>query len=189
MMQPLRWRRVVPPALALLVALLLAPPAGAHALGAECKVIGDRVALEAYYDDDTPARDATVRVEDADKNVVATGHTDREGRWSFARPQPGKYVVVVDAGAGHRTHLNVTIPAEEAPAASAPASPGDACPYGADPSNTSAATHTTVVSDGPSRQEFTAFPLIKLGIGLVVIGGVAVAFLLSRRIGGAAVGK
>ena len=47
---------------ALLVALIAAAPAHAHALGATAKRVGDRVEVEAYFSDDTPARDAAVMV-------------------------------------------------------------------------------------------------------------------------------
>jgi hypothetical protein len=169
--------------LAVLAGLLVSLRADAHALGAECKVIGDRVALEAYYDDDTPARDATVRVEDADKNVVATGHTDREGRWSFARPQPGKYVVVVDAGAGHRTRITLAIPAGQANAEAAPStSAGDECPRCAEPSTPNSEAPVQVSAEA-SREAFTAFPWLKLGVGLAVLAGIGVTAWVFRALG------
>ncbi len=144
--------------LALLLVPLTARPAPAHALGAECKVRGDKVEVEAYYDDDTPARDAKVRVFDADNAEVAAGRTDVLGRWSFPLPRPGKYEVVVDAGAGHRCTQKITVRADPS-AAAAP-----------------------VVSDGPPREEFTRFPWLNLvlGIGLIGLVGLAV-FGLFRR--------
>ena len=48
-------------ALTLALFLVAAPRAAAHALGAECKLVGDRVEVEAFYDDDTPAREASRR--------------------------------------------------------------------------------------------------------------------------------
>ncbi len=156
--------RTLTVAVALAAVLGGAPRAAAHALGAECRLQGGRVELEAYYDDDTPARAAKVRVEDGARRVVAEGKTDAEGRWSFAQPAPGRYRVLVDAGVGHRKEVDVTIPA----------APGDPVATANQPPVT--------VSAEPTREEFTRFPWLKLGIGLGVIGGVAAAFLLSRRV-------
>jgi hypothetical protein len=53
-------------------------------------------------DDDTPAEEASVVVTTIDGKPVANGKTDERGLWSFARPGPGRYLIVVDAGSGHR---------------------------------------------------------------------------------------
>jgi nickel transport protein len=143
--------------LALFVALVLADRASAHALGAECKLVGDRVEVEAYYDDDTPARDARVSVRDTGKQVVAEGRTDSEGRWSFARPAAGSYEVVVDAGAGHRVEVKLTVP-------------------GAAP-----AAVPQTISTGPTREEFTSFPWSKVALGLAVIACLGLGWWLARR--------
>ena len=78
----------------LAAAVLLALPAAAsaHALGAEAKLKGGRVHLEAYYDDDTAADGARVKAEGGGK-VVAEGRTDEKGRWSFAAPPAGTDIV------------------------------------------------------------------------------------------------
>ena len=145
--------------------LVLAAPlrTDAHALGADCKVNGDRVELEAYYDDDTPARDANVRVQDARQHLVAEGRTDAEGRWSFARPGAGTYRVIVDAGAGHRKELTITLTAN----AGSPTATGTGS--------------SEVVNEGPGRTAFTAFPWLQLGIGVAILGVVGSAFWIARR--------
>src|SRR5205085_2177382 len=84
--------------------------AEAHALSGQCKLVGNQVQVEAYFDDDSPAADAHVRVLDGAKGEIAKGRTDAKGGWSFARPAAGKYIVVVDAGAGHRTDIAMTVP-------------------------------------------------------------------------------
>jgi hypothetical protein len=127
----------------------------AHGLGAGCKINGTRVELEAYYDDDTPARAAKVRVQDAAMAIVAAGETDRAGRWSFALPPPGKYRIVADAGAGHRKTLDLVIPSATDPAASAE----DAI--------------------SAERKHFTRIYWRQLVIGLAIIAGVGlIAWLL-----------
>lgn len=151
-MRPLRCLGPV----AVLLTLATARPAPGHALGAECKLRGDRVEVEAYYDDDTPARNAKVRVLDAHDNVVAEGRTDAQGKWSFPKPQPGSYQVAVDAGAGHGTKLKMTVPAGE----------------GAPPA---------AISEGPRREEFTRFPWLKVTLGLGAIALFALALWLALR--------
>src|SRR5947199_57600 len=97
------------------VVLMPAPRAEAHGLGAQVKISGARVELEAYYDDDTPARLAKVRVMGAAGEPLGEGRTDSEGRWSFATPPAGVYRVTVDAGAGHRKALDLTVPSAATP--------------------------------------------------------------------------
>jgi hypothetical protein len=138
-------------------------PADAHGLGATCKVQGDRVELEAYYDDDTPAQNARVRVEDELRLLVAEGRTNEQGRWSFARPEPGQYRIAVDAGAGHRTTVALVIPGSDT--GSAPGSAADSVP----------------TPGQPDRDEFTRFPWLRLGLGIAAIAGVGgIAWVLLR---------
>jgi nickel transport protein len=136
--------------------------AWAHALGAECTLKGDKVHVEAYFEDDTPAQQALVRVLDSAQQEVVKGQTDAKGLWSFDAPAPGRYQVIIDAGAGHRVAQKLTIPRRGAGAASSD-------------------TPSAPVSDAPSRAAFTSFPWLKVGLGVGTIGAVAVAFLLSRR--------
>jgi nickel transport protein len=174
----LPWRHRLLPALALATTLVFAGRSGAHALGAECKVNGARVELEAYFDDDTPARDARVRVEHADGQQVATGCTDAKGRWSFARPRPGHYVVIVDAGAGHRTQLQLTL--APGPTDADSTTPPDGM-VTAEPIAGPADPTSATVSAGPGRHEFTSWPWTKLGIGTMVLAGVGAAFWIACR--------
>jgi len=149
--------------LALFLVLAAAPSAFAHALGAECSLRGDRVEVEAYYDDDTPARDARVIVRDVAKKSVTEGRTNDKGFWSFPRPEPGRYRITVDAGAGHRTTVTITVPGTP-PAGSATA---DASRQGEQA--------TVKLSEGPGRAEFTRVPWLKVGIGIGAIGGLGLA--------------
>src|SRR5262249_14147848 len=102
----------IPAVLAFFGALLIARPASAHALGAECSIRQSQVEVEAYSSDDTPARAAWVRVLDNRQNQVAEGRTDDRGRWSFPVPLAGNYQVIVDAGTGHRTQIQIRVPAQ-----------------------------------------------------------------------------
>ena len=147
-----------------LLALLTAAPARAHALGAECRLRGVHIELDAFYDDDTPAAGAKVRLLDEQKKVVAEGRTDAKGRWTAPRPPAGNYEVVVDAGAGHRATRKITVPEGTEPL---PAAEPDIV-----------ASTERVISEGPTREEFTTFPWWGVALGLGLLAAVALAFHL-----------
>jgi hypothetical protein len=147
----------------MVAALGAAAHADAHGLDALCKFNGDRVELEAYFDDDTPARQADVSVKDAAGQIVAQGQTDAAGHWSFARPVPGVYHVIVDAGAGHRKRMELTIPRD---------------------SESSEAD--TAVENPAQRTDFTRRHWPQLAMGLAIIAGlglVAWGLLRLRPVG------
>lgn len=132
----------------------------AHATGMTCTVVGDRVQVEGYFDDDTPARGAKVSVFDEAGAPIASGKTDADGRWSFARPAAGKYRVDLNAGAGHRATRTIDVP----------------------PADGSSLTPAAPITAEPSREEFTGFPWGRVFIGLAVIAGFALlAWLITSR--------
>jgi hypothetical protein len=61
--------------LATAVFLAFTSPALAHRLHVDVKPTGDRVRVEAYYDDGTPAQEARVTITRGDE-TVAEGRTD-----------------------------------------------------------------------------------------------------------------
>jgi hypothetical protein len=148
---------------AVILLLLVASPAWAHNLGAECKIRGGRVELEAYFDDDTPARNAKVTLRDASSQIIVEGTTDHEGRWSVSVPKPGNYQIIVNAGDGHRHQQELTV------------------------LDRGAGTGSTIAGDGPSRDEFTRTPWLKIGLGLALIalatGGVYACLRRTRSAG------
>lgn len=148
--------------LGIAICVVFASRLEAHALGIECKLHADKVVVTAYFSDDTSARDAAVRVEDAQKRPVAEGRTDAHGAWSFARPRTGRYTVIVDAGGGHRAEVKVVVPPAEGLSPAEPTSP-------------------VTISKGPARGEFTATPWLKIGIGIGTISVIGFAWWLSRR--------
>jgi hypothetical protein len=168
--------------LALLLTLAASRPAPAHDLGAECTLRGDRVEVEAYYDDDTPAGDARVRVLGAGGEAVALGRTDARGRWSFPRPSPGGYRVLVDAGGGHSTTVKITVTSDPKAEPQTARTPSDACDCCRDEAPTPAAV---VVSAGPGLAEFTRtrWPRAAAGVGVVALLGLG--WWGARRLGGA----
>jgi hypothetical protein len=134
------------------VLLAAAGPARGHNLGATAHVRGDQVEVEAYFSDDTPARDARVTVHDAADQIIAEGRADDAGRWRFRVPPDGVYRVVVDAGGGHRRPFTVRLRAGG------------------------------VASDEPPRAEFTRFPWGGVAAGLTVIVLLAVGWRAWRGV-------
>lgn len=137
----------------------------AHGLGVDCRVRGRVVEVEAFYDDGTDAVKAKVKVVNDKEEEIAAGVTDDKGKWSFPAPKAGKYVVHVDAGAGHRAKKEIEVTTE-----------------GATPEETKPAAEPTITSSGPTREEFTQTPWLKLAIGLTVIGGCCGAFVIATRL-------
>jgi nickel transport protein len=166
---------------AIFLLLVAVRPASAHALGAECRLRGDRVEVEAYYDDDTPARDARVTVQDAAKKSLAEGRTNDKGFWSFPRPQPGRYRVTVDAGAGHRATVTITVPSAQPDGTTAASTSTGECDCCKDGTSTQGVQGAVKLSEGPGREEFTRTPWLKIGLGLGVIGGFGLAAWLALR--------
>jgi hypothetical protein len=154
--------------LAVVVVLLAANPAAAHALGAECRLRGNKVEVEAYFDDDTPAQNAKVTVTDSHKQIIAEGRTDEAGRWSFPVPPSGEYLVLVEAGAGHSKRVKMTVPA---------------APTGEGTPGTDATAEGVPISEGPTRHEFTSVPVgrVALSLGIIAAGGFGAWLLLRRR--------
>ena len=141
----------------LAIALLALVPAGvmAHAVHVVGTLRTGKVEVETFYDDDTPAIKAKVEVLNAREEIVVSGVTDDKGRWTFDTPPPGKYEVRLDAGAGHRAKCTITVPG---------------------------IAQTQTEPEGPTREEITRTPWLKVAIGFVVIGGCAGAFLIATLI-------
>ncbi|MBI2805800.1 MAG: carboxypeptidase regulatory-like domain-containing protein [Planctomycetes bacterium] len=146
---------------ALFLLAMTSAPALAHALGVDCQLRGGKVEVEAFFDDDSPAEKARVEVRSLDDQVIARGSTDAKGRWSFAVPAPGNYLVHVDAGAGHRAKKSIVIP-----------------PFGTPP----APTPVTIDGTNSARQDFTGTPWVRIAIGLAAIGAGSAALVLAMRL-------
>jgi len=81
----------------------------AHALGVEAKQRRDKVEVEAFYDDNTPARNARVTVLDSGNKTIAEGKTNDKGVWSFKTPEPGRYRITVETGDEHRAKTTLEV--------------------------------------------------------------------------------
>ncbi|HKB03681.1 MAG TPA: hypothetical protein VKD90_15765 [Gemmataceae bacterium] len=138
--------------LPLLVLLIGAAPAFAHKLNVEPKVDGDRLRVEVYYDDETPAQDAKITVLFGDEEL-ATGKTDEKGVWTCPAPGPGTYLVRAES-LGHAAKETVVI---------------------RDPAADSA-------SPAPeSRANRTRTPWRNIALGLGLIGGAVLLGRVLRR--------
>jgi hypothetical protein len=97
--------------------VLLAPAAAsAHGMTARVKVRADSVHVLAFFDDDSPAQSAAVRVTDAAGTEVAAGTTNERGEWTFPRPAPGRYALTAKC-IGHAAKVDILVDGDpESPA-------------------------------------------------------------------------
>lgn len=151
--------------------------ASAHAIGVECKLVDAEIKIEAYFDDDTPARQAKVTIRNEAKEVVKTGRTDKKGVLTIPRIPAGKYEVTVDAGSGHLATVTMNVPVwtgketNETTKVDATAHDGKEN----DGSGTS-------ISTGQTRAEFTETPWLKMMIGLIAIGVITLAICINLHL-------
>src|SRR5205823_875089 len=121
------------------------------------------VIVEAFFSDNTPARDAAVTVRDPAGAEIAAGRTDDTGEWSFPRPPAGKFTVTVDAGAGHRKQEAITVPTDTALHTHSPPPP------------------EVIITAGPTRDELTRFPWLRVALGLAAIAVLAGVLVVALR--------
>lgn len=140
-------------------ALLLSATSSAfaHRLHVDPKIVGAELRVEAYYDDDTPARDAKITIRAGDV-TVAEGRTDDKGVWTCPKPASGKYTVRAES-VGHAATESIDI--------------GDV----------PAATETPTANESNSSQRVanTRTPWRNLAVGLGLLGTVCVAWLFTRK--------
>ena len=141
-----------------LVALLLATQAAlAHNLMTDPRMVGGRLRVEVFYDDDTPAQGAQVIVRSGDE-TVAEGRTDEKGVWVWEKPLPGAYTVHGQS-LGHASRPETVEIAES------------------DISRTT----TDAARESAARAARTGTPWRNLALGLGLIGAVVVLGRLRRR--------
>jgi hypothetical protein len=140
----------------LTAALLLVgtSPAFAHRLHIDVMPTGDQVRVETYYDDNTPAQEAKITISLGDQ-TVAEGRTDDKGVWTCAKPAAGTYLVRAES-VGHAAKETLVVEPGAQPPAAAP-----------------------TATDERARRTHT--PWGRLAVGLAVIGGLWLAWAISRR--------
>jgi hypothetical protein len=175
--------------LSIAIALLLtAAPAFAHKLLLDCRVKDDRVRVEAFYDDDTPAQKAKVSLENEANQVVAEGRTDERGLWSCPLPKPGKYTVRAESvGHAARETLVISAPARKEKVEPIKDKSTEKEPREIGSDNPSGSFVAPSDSDSPrasrsSREDKTETPWLKIGIGFAIIAVLcAGALILCKR--------
>jgi len=152
----MRYRQAV---LACALLFATASPAFAHRLMADCKVVGNQLRIEAFYQDDTPAQEANVTVRSGDV-VIAQGQTDEKGVWTCPKPAAGTYTVRVES-TGHAATETLVIAESE------------------DGNNPTAAEASPEGSTDRATRTRTPWRNLALGVGLV--GGACAVWLVTRR--------
>ena len=163
--------------LALAALVASAASASAHNLLVEGRVAQGRVRVEAFYDDDSPARQARITLENADGQIVAEGKTDDKGTWNCSLPAPGKYTLKAQSS-GHAARRSLVV------AETLPAPPGVDSPSskGAE-ANSIGLTHAMdSTSPAPTRAELTVVPWRNIAIGCGIIAVVFSAIWRMRRV-------
>lgn len=157
--------------------VISASPACAHKLIVVATIKGERVRVEAFYDDDTPAQQAKVIIESDGKRVVAEGRTDERGLWSCPIPAPGEFTVRAES-TGHAAKDFFVIPepggtpsapvvANQSVTADTPAQPG--------------AARESRDQSRPTREEMTGTPWLQIAIGFAIIGSLCVGAMILRK--------
>lgn len=155
----LRFRLALFPAASL---VLFAAPAFAHKLIVDARVKGDKLRVEAYYEDEIPAQMARIVVESESKQVVAEGRTDERGLWSCPVPPPGMYVVRAES-VGHSAKETIVVPSADSKKKTDTVSAHPSGSFVAPRESDSSA------SEKPARDDKTGTPWLKLAIGFAVI--------------------
>jgi hypothetical protein len=140
------------------LAVLTPIPAWAHALRADYSIKDGTIQLEAYFDDDSPARNAQVLLQDDNQKTLTEGNTDAMGVCSLPTPPPGRYFLIVDAGMGHRYKQPIVIADEKV------------------------AQKTSVSATENTRKEHTGFPFFKVSLGFGIIFLASLTYLIAKKL-------
>jgi hypothetical protein len=175
--------------------LLTTAPAFAHKLSLDCRVKDERVRVEAFYDDDTPAQQAKIFVENEGKHIVAEGRTDERGVWSCPLPAPGRYTVRAES-VGHAAKETLVVHEPMKKEATEPKkekiNPSDTRKDAAtienkndNPSGSLVASPDSSNDDArsarSSRAEKTETPWLKFVIGFAIIAALCIGALLLQK--------
>jgi hypothetical protein len=139
-------------------ALLLGTlPALAHRLEVDPRIKDDKLHVEAFYDDNSPAQQAKITVFNGDK-IVAEGCTDEKGIWECVKPGPGTYLVKAES-LGHAAKETVFVPDEKMVASAS-------IPKRADDSESNQSDERAKKTETPWWQIFLGLGIIAFCCGL-----------------------
>ncbi|MEM5785953.1 MAG: hypothetical protein AAGU11_01465 [Syntrophobacteraceae bacterium] len=83
--------------------LFLTAPAHAHKVNVFAYVENGRIMTESYFSDGHEVENGTIQVFDSQKQKVAEGKTDKEGKFSLPIPKKDDLTIVIDASMGHKS--------------------------------------------------------------------------------------
>jgi len=136
----------------------------AHRMLLECRNQKERVHVEVFFDDDTPAAEAKVWLENDKQEIVASGKTDDKGVWNCPIPAPGEYLIRAES-VGHAAKAVHKVPASNAA-----------------PSLTSTTQREAIQPTHSSkREEMTQVPWSKATLGVSLIGIIFGVLWIFRR--------
>ncbi|WP_456433904.1 hypothetical protein [Thermosulfuriphilus sp.] len=101
-------------ALSLLLLVLTIPflpsPAWGHRINVFAYSEGEKVVVEVYFNDGTPAKGSLIKIyETGSDKVLVSGRTDREGRFVFNAPRKKDLMIVAIAELGHRAEYHLSL--------------------------------------------------------------------------------
>ncbi|MCA9412878.1 MAG: hypothetical protein KC931_17005 [Candidatus Omnitrophica bacterium] len=92
----------------LLLLSLGTPPLYAHRMNIFTYTEGNEIHVESYFNRGSNCMGCLVEVTDSAGQVVASGTTTEEGKWSFVPPKEEGLTVSVTASEGHRAEYTLT---------------------------------------------------------------------------------
>ena len=137
-----------------LLLLISSGPVFAHKMMITCRLEGDRLRLEAYYEDDTPAQDTRISIT-RDGETIAEGRTDERGVWIWLCPPAGEYLLKA-MSTGHTASETITVP--------------------------DVSDHRPEIDQGAEyRRDSVGVQWIKLGYGLLILLVLASGWKIAKR--------
>ena len=152
-----------------LLALLIARAATAGELEGSLTLRENVVTVQVLQEDQSPARGVRVALLDQHRNLVSEGRTDLQGRWCQPIARPGKYEVVVGAGAAAcQTGMPFTV--RSVSQVEATPLPGR-CPH----------CQAASADRDVDRDTDVPFPWLETGVALAFLGGAGLVFWWGKR--------
>lgn len=84
----------------------------AHGMDIHPALLPDKLRVTVLYDDDTPARNATVKLINESGAIVMTANSNDQGIVEWPRPPAGEYQLKADDGQGHARTRKLLIAVE-----------------------------------------------------------------------------
>jgi len=92
-----------------LFCLFVSTPCMAHRVNLFAWVEGDTVFTESFFSDGAKSVGSRIDVFDPEGEILLTGKTDDEGRFSFKIPKKTDLTIVLNASKGHRVEYILSV--------------------------------------------------------------------------------